>query len=57
MKEPNYVMRMMATGGQLFSDSMCKETVRIWKENGKYMVGWLILIPPGVGWDIMGYES
>ena len=21
------------------------------------LVGWLILLPPGVGWDIMGYES
>ena len=21
------------------------------------MVGWLILLPPIVGWDIMGYES
>ena len=21
------------------------------------IVGWLILLPPGVGWDIMGYES
>ena len=20
-------------------------------------VGWLIILPPGVGWDIMGYES
>ena len=20
-------------------------------------VGWSILLPPGVGWDIMGYES
>ena len=20
-------------------------------------VGWLVLLPPGVGWDIMGYES
>ena len=19
--------------------------------------GWLILLPPGIGWDIMGYES
>ena len=21
------------------------------------IVGWLILLPPGVGWDIVGYES
>ena len=32
-KEPNYAMRMMATGGQLLADDTCKETVRIWKEN------------------------
>ena len=31
MKEPNYVMRMMATGGRLLADDTCKETVRIWK--------------------------
>ena len=28
MKEPNYVMRMMATGVRLFLDYTCKETVR-----------------------------
>ena len=33
MKEPNYVMRMMATGGRLLADETCKETVRRWKEN------------------------
>ena len=22
-----------------------------------WLVGWLILLPPRVGWDIMGYES
>ena len=31
MKEPNYVMRMMATGGRLLADDTCKETVRRWK--------------------------
>ena len=31
MKEPNYVMRMMATGGRLLVDETCKETVRRWK--------------------------
>ena len=34
MKEPNYVTRMMATGGRLLSNETCKETVRRWKENG-----------------------
>ena len=28
MKEPNYVMRMMATGGRLLVDNTCKDTVR-----------------------------
>ena len=31
MKEPNYVMRMMATGGRLLADDTRKETVRRWK--------------------------
>ena len=35
MKEPNYVMRMVATVGHLLEDG---ETVRIWKENGEYAV-------------------
>ena len=30
MKEPDYVMRMMATGGALLSDDTCKEASRIW---------------------------
>ena len=30
MKEPNYVMRMMATGGRLLTDDTCKDTVVIW---------------------------
>ena len=34
MKEPNYVMRMMDTGGCLLADETCKETVRRWKGNG-----------------------
>ena len=38
MKDPNYVMRMMNTGGRLLADGTYKETVRIWKENGKYVV-------------------
>ena len=33
-KEPNYVIRMMATGGRLLADDTCKETAIIWKENG-----------------------
>ena len=35
MKEHNYVMRMMVTGGRLLADETCKETVRRWKENGE----------------------
>ena len=33
MKEHNYVMRMMSTGGRLLVDEICMETVRRWKEN------------------------
>ena len=35
MKEPNYVMKMMATGGHLLADDTRKETVIIWKKNGE----------------------
>ena len=38
MKEPNYVMRMTATGGRLLEDDTWKETVRRWKENGEDVV-------------------
>ena len=38
MKEPNYVMRMMATGGHLLVGDTCKDTVRIWKKNGEDVV-------------------
>ena len=38
MKEPNYVMRMMATSGHLLADETCKDTVRRWKENGEDVV-------------------
>ena len=31
MKYPNYVMRMMATGGRLLVDNTCKEIVIRWK--------------------------
>ena len=31
MKDPNYVMSMMATGGHLLVDETCKDTDRIWK--------------------------
>ena len=31
MKDPTYVMRIVATGGRLFADDACKETVRRWK--------------------------
>ena len=38
MKKPNYVTRMMATGGLLLEDDTFKTTVRIWKENGEDVV-------------------
>ena len=38
MKEPNYVMRMMATGGRLLADDKSNETVRRWKETGEDVV-------------------
>ena len=38
MKEPTYVMRIMATGGCLLVDDTCKETLRRWKENGEDVV-------------------
>jgi hypothetical protein len=34
MKEPDYVMKMMATGGALLADDTCKEAARTWKEGG-----------------------
>ena len=34
MKEPDYVMRMMATGGALLEDDTCRETTRSWMEDG-----------------------
>ena len=38
MKEPNYLMRMMATGGRLLADDTRKETVKRWNENGEDVV-------------------
>ena len=38
MKEPNCVIRMMATGGRLYTDETCKETMITWKENGEDVV-------------------
>jgi len=38
MKEPNYDMRMMATGGPLLVIETCKETVRKWMDNGVEVV-------------------
>ena len=38
IKDPNYVIRMMSTGGGVLADETCKETVIIWKENGSYVV-------------------
>ena len=37
MKEPNYVMRMMATGGRLLADYTRKKTVRRREENAEYV--------------------
>ena len=38
MKEPNYLMRIMATGVRLLADDTCKETFIRWNENGSYVV-------------------
>jgi hypothetical protein len=38
MKEPNYVMRMMATGGPLAAYETCKETVQKWMGGGLEVV-------------------
>ena len=38
MKEPNYMMSMMATGGHILVDDTCNETVIKWKENGEDVV-------------------
>jgi len=38
MKEPDYVMRMMATGGPLTAFESCKETVRRWIDGGVEVV-------------------
>ena len=34
MKEPDYVMRMMATGGALLANKNCKEATRSWMQDG-----------------------
>jgi hypothetical protein len=34
MKEPDYVMRMITTGGALLADDNCNETTWNWMENG-----------------------
>ena len=57
MKDPNYVTRIMTSGGRLLANDTCKETVIRWNENREDMVGWLFILPSGVGWDIMGYEG
>jgi hypothetical protein len=38
MKEPDYVMKIMACSGILQALDSCKETVRKWKENGLKVV-------------------
>ena len=38
MKDPTYVMKMMATCDQLLADETCNETARRQKENGEYSV-------------------
>ncbi len=40
MKEPDYVLRTMATGGPLSVLESCKETVQKWMENGVEVVRW-----------------
>ena len=35
MKEPNYMVRIMATSGRLLTDDTCKDNVRIWNQNGE----------------------
>ena len=34
MKEPDYLMKMMATGGSLIVDDSCRSTSRCWIEGG-----------------------
>ena len=55
MNEPNYVTRIVDTGGRLLADETFKETVRIWKGNGEDVVKkfkyklpfyWKFLLPP-----------
>ena len=46
MKEPNYAMRMMDTGGLLLTDDTCKETVIRWNENGEDVVKKFSYKPP-----------
>mmetsp|Transcript_19630 Transcript_19630/g.42045 ORF Transcript_19630/g.42045 Transcript_19630/m.42045 type:complete len:293 (+) Transcript_19630:2219-3097(+) len=38
MKEPNYVMKVMVTGGSLLSNNSCKEAVHKWVEDGVKVV-------------------
>ena len=38
MKEPNYLILIMATDGQLLVDDTCKEAVIRWKVNGEDVV-------------------
>ena len=35
MKEHNYAMRIMDTGGHLLVDDTCKKNLKLWKENGE----------------------
>ena len=46
MKQPNYVMRMMAMGGPNTPDETCKKTSRTWKwENEQMLVTFQYLQP------------
>ena len=38
MKEPNYLISIMATVGRILADVTCKDTVRKWKENREDVV-------------------
>ena len=40
MKEPDYVMRMMATGGPNSADNSCKRTTRTWKRGNDHKKIW-----------------
>ena len=56
IKEPNYVMMIMATGGHLLAGDTCKENVIRWNENGKYVVNFFNYKLP-FGWHSRYYHA